>query len=208
MPDDFDKLKEQIFLASLNIAIFDGWTDKTLTEAALISGVNLIDAKQFFPRGGIDLAIFFHQYEDRTFLKNLRKIDFKNLSHFKKVELALIKRFEIILKNKEAFKRSLSLFSLPLYQIEGLNLVFSTCDIIWIEIGDNSLGFDWYTKRIILVSIYLATLLYLFGDDSTNGEETFKFINRKIEELKNFGKFKNDCLKSFKNLDLSKFKNF
>ena len=59
------------------------------------------------------------------------------------------------MKNKEAFRRSMALYSLPFNQIEGINLVFSTCDKIWVEIGDISVGFDWYTKRLI-------TCIYLF----------------------------------------------
>ena len=44
----------------------------------------------------------------------------------------------------------MAFYSLPFNQIEGLNLVFSTCDKIWVEIGDKSYSYDWYTKGYYL----------------------------------------------------------
>ena len=140
-------------------------------------------------------------------MAKLRKIDCNNLSHFKKIELALFKRFEIIVKNKEAFKRSMALFALPFNQIEGINLVFSTCDKIWVEVGDRSLSFDWYTKRIILVSIYLTSLLFLFGDNSANNKETYRFIRSRLEDLNNVRKFKIKFSDLFDYFNLNRFKN-
>ena len=139
MSNNFDNLKEKIFLTSIDIIIFDGWSNKALFEAAAINGISSEDTKKIFPRGALDLVKYYHEYEDKIFLKKFREIDCNNLSHFKKIELALFKRFELIVENKEAFRRSMALFALPFNQIEGLNLVFSTCDKIWLEIGDKSL---------------------------------------------------------------------
>ena len=126
MSIDLENLKEKIFKSSIDIVIFDGWSDKTLFEAASINKISLADAKKMFPRGAIDLVKYYHEFEDKIFLAQFRKVDSIDLSHSKKIELALIKRFEIIVKNKEAFRRSMALFALPFYQIEGINLVFST----------------------------------------------------------------------------------
>jgi len=207
MSNNFDNLKEKIFLTSIDIIIFDGWSNKALFEAAAINGISLIDTKKIFPRGALDLVKYYHEYEDKIFLKKFREIDCNNLSHFKKIELALFKRFELIVENKEAFRRSMALFALPFNQIEGVNLVFSTCDKIWVEIGDKSLSYDWYTKRIILASIYLTSLLFLFGDNSTNNKETYRFISTRLDELKSFGKFKINYSNLFDYFDFQRFKN-
>ena len=44
MSTDFEKLKEKIFKSSIEIVIFDGWSDKTLFEAALINEISFADA--------------------------------------------------------------------------------------------------------------------------------------------------------------------
>ena len=56
MSTDFEKLKEKIFKSSIEIVIFDGWSDKTLFEAASINEISFEDAKRMFPRGAIDLV--------------------------------------------------------------------------------------------------------------------------------------------------------
>ena len=207
MSNNFDNLKEKIFLTSIDIIIFDGWSNKALFEAAAINGISAEDTKKIFPRGALDLVKYYHEYEDKIFLKKFREIDCNNLSHFKKIELALFKRFEVIIKNKEAFRRSMALFALPFNQIEGVNLVFTTCDKIWLEIGDKSLSYDWYTKRIILASIYLTSLLFLFGDNSSNHNETYRFISTRLEDLKSLGKFKINYSNLFDYFDFKRFKN-
>ena len=108
MSVDFEKLKEKILFTALDIVIFDGWSDKTLLEAALINGINAKKVKDLFPKGAKGLVKFYHLYEDNIFLKIFREIDLSNLSHSKKIELALFKRFEVIIKNKEAFRRSMA----------------------------------------------------------------------------------------------------
>jgi len=62
-------------------------------------------------------------------------------------------RFKVIEGDKEAFRRSIALFATPMYQLEAINLIWSTCDLIWIGIGDKSFDLTWYTKRIILVLV-------------------------------------------------------
>ena len=100
MSTDFENLKEKIFKSSIEIVIFDGWSDKTLFEAASINEISFADTKRMFPRGAIDLVKYYHEFEDKIFLAQFREVDCNNLSHSKKIELALIKRFEIIIKNK------------------------------------------------------------------------------------------------------------
>ena len=65
---DFVNLKEKILLSSIDIVIFDGWSDKALFEAALINGISLEDAKKVFPRGAIDLVKYYHEFEYKIFL--------------------------------------------------------------------------------------------------------------------------------------------
>lgn len=207
MSINYEKLKEKILLTSFEIVIFDGWSNKALSEAASLHGISKEDTKKIFPRGVIDLLKYYHQYDDDKFFKNLSVVDFNNLSHVEKIELALFKRFEIIIENKEAFKRSMALFSLPFNQIEGINLVFSTCDKIWVVIGDQSLSYDWYTKRITLSSVYLSSLLFLFGDNSTNHKDTFRFITSRLDDLKIIGQLKIKYSNLFDFFKVGKFKN-
>ena len=181
-------------IVAADIAVFDGWSEKTLKEAAGQIGISHEEARLLFPRGGIDIAKFYHQLKDQDFIQALRKLDISNLSHSQKVEIALKTRLQSITDNKEAFRRSMALFATPMYQLEAINLVWSTCDLIWLEIKDKSHDFSWYTKRVTLVAIYLSVLLFFLGDDSKNHEETEDFIARRLRDLGKLSKFKLDFL--------------
>ena len=195
-----ESIKEKLILVVAEMAAFDGWSEKTLKKATLKAGVSFREAKSLFPRGGIDLAKFYHQYKDQCFLSNFKDFEITNLSHSEKVELALKMRFKVIEGDKEAFRRSIALFATPMYQLEAINLIWSTCDLIWIGIGDKSFDLTWYTKRIILVSIYLSALLFFIGDDSIDNKETEDFIIRRMQDVGKIGKLKPNFDEFFKKL--------
>ena len=195
-----DRLKAKLVAVAADIAVFRGWSEKTLEETAAKVGVPYGQAKSLFPRGGIDLARFYHQLKDQDFLNKFRKVEITNLSHFEKVEVAIKMRFQVIADDKEVFKSSMSLFAMPMYQLEAINLVWSTCDLIWCEIKDISIGFDWYTKRATLVSVYLSTLLFFLGDESADHRETEYFIVRRLQEVRKLGQLKVSFIEFIKKL--------
>ena len=95
-------------------------------------------------------------------------------------------------KNKEVLRKGMAIFVMPMHQIEGINLLWSTCDTIWFNIKDKSDGFTWYSKRVTLVSVYLSALLFFLGDQSIQSRETELFITRRLEDVKKFGMLKVD----------------
>ena len=48
MSDDFENLKKKILITSLDIVIFDGWSDKTLFEAGSINGITVKNLRELF----------------------------------------------------------------------------------------------------------------------------------------------------------------
>ena len=197
-----DKKKVEVLNFAADLATFDGWSDKTLFAAATKAGISPKEAKVLFPRAGIDLARFYHQYQDQIFFKEFLQIDISNLSHFEKVEIAMKMRFRAMAKNKEGLRKGMVIFAMPMYQTEGINLVWSTCDLIWFNIKDKSTGFSWYSKRITLVSVYLSTLLFFLGDNSSNTRETELFISRRLADVKKLGMLKVDFADFIKRLNI------
>ena len=194
--------KIEVLNFAADLAIFDGWSDKTLFAAATKADITPKEAKELFPRAGIDLARFYHQYQDQIFFKEFLQIDISNFSHFEKVEIAMKMRFRAMAKNKEGLRKGMAIFAMPMYQIEGINLLWSTCDLIWFNIKDKSAGFSWYSKRITLVSIYLSTLLFFLGDHSSDSRETESFISRRLEDVKKLGVLKVDFADFIKKLNI------
>ena len=103
----------------------------------------------------------------------------------KAVELRIV-----LASDKEAVRRGVVLFSLPVYAFEGSRLIWDTSDLIWELIGDNSEDYNWYSKRTILSAVYGSTVLYWLGDNSEGSEETWHFLDRRIEDVMRFEKAK------------------
>ena len=57
-------------------------------------------------------------------------------------------------------------------------------------LGDTSDDLNWYSKRAILSGVYGSTVLYWLGDASEGHAATWAFLDRRIEDVMRFEKFK------------------
>src|SRR3546814_9069707 len=65
-----------------------------------------------------------------------------------------------------------------------------TADRIWRLAGDQATDFNHYSKRIILASVYAATLLVFLDDESEGERETRGFLARRIDGIIRFERAK------------------
>src|SRR4029077_14179482 len=91
---------------------------------------------------------------------------------------------------REAARRALALLALPLNAGLGLKLLYRTVDAMWYAAGDTSADFNFYTKRAILAGVYSSTLLYWLNDRAEGSEATWSFLDRRIDDVMKFEKFK------------------
>ena len=93
-------------------------------------------------------------------------------------------------EDKEAARRGTAFFSLPQNAQAGARAFWETADRIWTALGDTSDDVNWYTKRATLSGVYGATVLYWLGDDSPGHEDTWSFLDRRIEDVMRIEKAK------------------
>ena len=86
-------------------------------------------------------------------------------------------------EDKEAVRRGVTLFALPMHAAEGAKLIWGTADHIWTALGDTSDDINWYTKRVTLSGVYSSTVLYWLGDDSLDNQATWAFLERRIDDV-------------------------
>ena len=84
--------------------------------------------------------------------------------------------------------------SLPKNSLLGISSLYKTVDNIWFLAGDNSLDFNFYTKRLILAGIYTAVLLYWFNDDNKDLKRTKSFLIKQIKRTSFIKKIKNSIV--------------
>ena len=92
--------------------------------------------------------------------------------------------------HKEAARRAAAFLTLPPHAGRAATLLYATVDAIWRAAGDTSTDFNFYSKRAILAGVYSATLLRWFTDESEDEAETSAFLDRRIEDIMRFEKFK------------------
>ena len=182
-PVDPEVLK--LMLTALPNVAFDGWSNSTFVAACREADISERKARLFCPRGALDLAIAFHKWGDDQFETAFTKKKISELKVREKIRKAVELRIKLA-SDKEVVRRGVVLFALPIYAFEGSRLIWDTSDLIWELIGDNSEDYNWYSKRAILSAVYASTVLYWLGDNSEGSEETWHFLDRRIDDVMKF----------------------
>lgn len=180
--------RERLLDAILPHVVFDGWSEAAFRAAAADIGMALPLARAYCPRGAADLAADYHRQGDRQMAAALAATPKEGLRFRDKVALAVRLRLEGA--DREIVRRGAALFALPQNAATGAALIWGTADAIWTVLGDRSDDINWYSKRATLSAVYSSTVLYWLGDDSEGHQATWDFLDRRIEGVMQFEKFK------------------
>lgn len=185
----------QLLDAALLHVVFDGWSEATFEAAVAETGIDAVLARAICPRGAVDLALAYHRRGDAAMLARLASADLTGMRFRDKIAAAVRFRLEAA-EDKEAVRRGATLFAMPHYTSDGLKAVWGSCDAIWTALGDTSEDLNWYSKRTTLSGVYSSTVLYWLGDDSPGHQATWEFLDRRIDNVMQFEKFKADLRKN------------
>ena len=180
--------KDDFLDAAMNHALFDGWSQATIDAARADLGLSAQAVKLMFPKGPPDLALAYHRRLDAQMVAALRAADLGEMRFRDRITHAVRLRLEIA--DKELVRRGMSLFALPQHAATGARALWETADEIWTVLGDTSRDINWYTKRSSLSAVFSATALYWLGDESEGSARTWEFLDRRIENVMQFEKWK------------------
>ncbi len=184
-----DPTRTALLRAILPHVPFDGWSEKSFASAARDAEVTLAEARAAAPRGALDLAVEWHRQGERHMLRALRAADLSQMRMRDRIAFA-IKANMAALAEREALRRSTALFALPQNASLGARLLWETADAIWTALGDASRDGNWYSKRATLSAVLASVVLYRLGDESPGLERTHAFIDRRIDGVMAFEKWK------------------
>jgi ubiquinone biosynthesis protein COQ9 len=183
-----DATKTRLMDAAMTHVPFDGWSDRSLRAAVADCGLDAGLARALFPRGGVDLALAYHARGDAAMIAALQSTDLTAMRFRDRIAHAVRTRLD--LADRELVRRGTTLFSLPQHAAEGAAAIWRTADSIWTALGDTSTDLNWYTKRATLSAVYGSTVLYWLGDDTTDHQATWEFLDRRIDGVMQFEKLK------------------
>ena len=195
MPEAPD-MKDRLIDAALPHVAFDGWSEATFRRAVEDAEVTPARARAAFPRGAVDLAIAFHRRGDAEMMERLRAEDLSEMRYSDRVAHSVRTRIEIAAAHREAVRRGVTLFSLPMHAADGARAIWGTADAIWEALGDTSEDVNWYTKRATLSGVYSSVVLFWLGDQSEGDRETWDFLDRRIADVMRIEKAKAQARKS------------
>ena len=100
------------------------------------------------------------------------------------------RRLEIMGPAREAVRRALAILAMPQNLPLGLRVSWRSADLMWRIAGDTSTDFNHYTKRMTLGAVYASSLLAWLDDDSEGWQDTSAFLDRRIDDVMKFEKWK------------------
>ena len=117
-----------------------------------------------------------------------------------KITFLLNKRFQIEKKYKDLIQKIFIYLIKNNNPSKVLTYIYSVADIMWRYANDRSVDFNYYTKRLILSSVYLKILILSFYKEQLSQKDLDTEIKRSLEHVKLLSQFKIklDFLKNIK----------
>jgi len=189
-PSPLERLRRRLALAVGENAVFDGWTHAAVDSAARQLGVDPVQARLAMPKTQAGLIDVYMQEVDRGLEAYFTPERLAKLKIRDKIRALVWRRFEIMGPARESVRRALAILAMPQNIPLALRIGWRTADRMWRIAGDTSTDFNHYTKRATLAAVYGSTLLVWLDDQSEGWIETAAFLDRRIDDVMKFEKFK------------------
>jgi ubiquinone biosynthesis protein COQ9 len=177
-----EQKRRDLLQATLPHVPFDGWTAAAIMAGARNRALSAAEVANAFPGGAIEMIELMSLEADQHMLEALEHEDFANMKVRARVAIAVRRRLELYAADREAVRRALAMLALPQNSVLALRLLYRTVDAIWYAAGDTATDFNFYTKRALLAGVYAATVLAWLNDRSPGLEETWRFLDRRIND--------------------------
>lgn len=191
-PNDMtlDELREALAERLPQEAVFEGWSEKALDAAAATLGVPADRAHLAFAGGAGQMVDAWFASIDRHMAAALPPEKLAAMRVRDRITQLVLIRLAAVAPYREALRRALAVLAMPHHMAMGTAIGWRSADSMWRLAGDTSTGFAHYTKRMTLLGVYGATLLAFIDDDSEDYADTRAFLDRRIDDVMKFEKFK------------------
>ena len=200
-----EQLRRRLALAVGENAVFDGWTRQAVDSAAGQLGIDPVQARLAMPKTQAGIIDTYIQEVDRALEAYFTTERLAGLKIREKIRGLVWRRLEIMGPAREAVRRALAILAMPQNLPLALRISWHSADLMWRIAGDTSTDFNHYTKRMTLGAVYGSTLLVWLDDQSAGWTDTAAFLDRRIDDVMKFEKFKAEWRGSSEHLSLSRF---
>lgn len=188
--------QEAILLATLSHVPFEGWTMEAVKQGCVDAGFAPELAYWVFggtPLGTVDA---FFLMTDEKMLAKMKEQDLASMRVRDRIALGVRVRLAFLAPYKVAVGKTLTYLAHPVRAREGLSFTARTMSEIWYAAGDDATDFNYYSKRLLLAGVYMATLRYWLTDTSENHTKTEDFLQARLDQVLQIPKIKSKIKES------------
>ena len=185
-----DELRLALAPMLADAAVFDGWSDAAIDQAARQFGADTDVARLAFPGGAMDMIEAWIASIDTRMAVELSADILAAMPIRERIRSLVQFRLDAIAGQEEALKRATATMAMPQNVARALKSGWHSADLMWRLAGDTATDYNHYTKRTILAGIYTATLAVFADDDSEHKANTRAFLDRRIDGVMKFEKAK------------------
>jgi len=197
---DRQSQRDRILEAALLHIPFDGWNRRSLLAGAGDLGIDASTAKRLFPRGGDDLLAHLDVWTDRRLVEAVDQDVIDRMRMRERIAKLVRMRLEILTPHREAVRRAIAARLLPGNAMVAGPSLWRSIDLIWAIAGDRARDSSYYTKRGLLLGVWTASFFYWLEDHSPGLEETWAFLDRRIDNVMQIGKVRGQIEGVFRDL--------
>lgn len=189
-----DELRLALAPAIADAAIFDGWSEAALIEAADAIGADRDVARLAIPGGPMDMIGAWIETIDAAMAAALPAETLGLMKIRERIRSLVQFRLDAVAGREEALRRALAIMAMPQNAAAALASGWRSADRMWRLAGDTATDWNHYSKRAILAALYGSTLAVFVNDSSPEKAETRAFLDRRIEGVMRFESFKRQWL--------------
>lgn len=193
--DSLAALRRQLAPAVAEAAVFDGWTMAAVDTAAAGEAIDPELARLAFKDGALAMIAAWIETIDLAMAEHLTAERLGSFPIRERIFRLVEFRLNWMNPHREALRRAQAIMAMPQNVPSALRIGWNSADLMWRLAGDTATDYNHYTKRMILGSIYAATLAVFVCDDDEDFGETRAFLARRIEDVMRFEKAKARLLK-------------
>ena len=129
------------------------------------------------------MVIYFVRHGVDQMQSKLASLDIESMKIRERIKTAVQIRLEVDADHKEIARRAFNMLALPGNTKDASACLAHTVDVMWRSTGDKSTDFNFYTKRATLAAVYSATRLFWLNDESTDAQDSWAFLDRRIDNV-------------------------
>uniref|UniRef100_A0A7S3KIC5 Ubiquinone biosynthesis protein n=1 Tax=Euplotes crassus TaxID=5936 RepID=A0A7S3KIC5_EUPCR len=175
-------MRLKILNQALEYAKDIGFTDQALVKATMDQGLSPA-AVGMFGRGATDLVDFAMEKWYEQLKVELDELDLERIGLKGRLKTGIKTRLQYQIPYQRHWAAAMALGLHPYNFPQVLYRHHKISDHIWYVAGDDSLDYNWYTKRAALSTVYATTELYMVQDQSKDFRDTWEFLDNRINDI-------------------------